>query len=135
MSGHEVSRSIRFCYGHRILGHTGGCEHMHGHNARVEIRCAGPLDEMGMVVDFAEIRRVVESWIQDHWDHRMLLRRDDPMADVLRQSGEPIYEMDGDPTAENMAACLFHVAREGGLPVVSIRFWETSTSMAAYTEP
>lgn len=135
MTGHEATRSIRFCYGHRIQGHAGGCKHLHGHNARVEVSCAGPLDDLGMVVDFAEIRRVVEAWIRDNWDHRMLLRADDPMLPVLQEHGEPVFAMDVDPTAENMAARLFAVARAGGLPVSCVRFWETPSNMAAYGGP
>jgi len=129
---HGVTRILSFCYGHRIRGHEGGCAHLHGHNARVEVECKGPLDALGMVVDFGEIRRVLETWIDANWDHRMILEKGDPMAPVLKERGEPVHLLDAPPTAENLARRLFEVAAGAGLPVTAIRFWETERSMALY---
>ena len=131
---YTAAKVISFCYGHRLVGHGGACRHLHGHNARVEVICRGELDALGMVVDFAEIRRVLRSWIDAHWDHRMILASDDPMATVLQDQGEPVFLLDGPPTAERLAAHLFGVAREAGLPVARIRLWETETSVATYGE-
>ena len=134
MGVHTVSKLLDFCYGHRILGHTGRCGHLHGHNARVEITCRGPLDELGMVVDFAEINRCLGGWIDRHWDHRMILQAGDPLAELLREEGEPVFSLDLPVTAENMAKHLFGVAREAGLPVAAIRLFETPDSGAGYEE-
>lgn len=134
MGEHTVGRFIEFCYGHRIPGHAGRCRNLHGHNARVEIVCTGPLDELGMVVDFAEIKRVVGTWIDEHWDHKMILQEGDPLATPLREAGEPVFELDAPTTAENLAARLFAVARDAGLPVAAVRFWETPDSVATYGE-
>lgn len=131
---YTAAKVISFCYGHRLVGHGGACRHLHGHNARVEVICRGELDALGMVVDFAEIRRVLQTWIDAQWDHRMILASDDPMAAVLREQGEPVFLLDGPPTAERLAAHLFEVAREAGLPVAGIRLWETDTSVATYGE-
>jgi len=132
VGSHRVQTSLRFCYGHRIPGHQGGCAHLHGHNARVEIECAGELDEFGMVVDFAKIKRVVAQWVDANWDHKMILQAGDPLVQVLREQGEPVFELDTVPTAENLAAHLFHVASDAGLPVSAVRFWETGTSVATF---
>jgi len=128
-------KRLTFCYGHRIRGHAGRCRHLHGHNAQVEIECRGSLDGLGMVVDFAEIRDRVERWIRDNLDHRMVLADDDPLVEVLRAQGEPVYVLDAPPTAENLARLLFEAARDAGLPVTAVRFWETGTAMAAYEKP
>ena len=135
MGQHTVSRSFRFCYGHRIPGHAGPCRHLHGHSAKVEVVCQGELDELGMVVDFARIKEVVEGWALAHLDHRMILMRGDPLVDVLEAQGEPVFVMEGSPTAENMAALLFSAATRAGLPVVRVRLWESETSMASYEGP
>jgi len=132
MDVHGVVRILTFSYGHRIRGHEGLCAHLHGHNARVEVECKGPLDALGMVVDFGEIRRVLETWIDANWDHRMILEQGDPMARVLAERGEPVHELDAPPTAENLARRLYEVAAKAGLPVRAIRFWETERSMALY---
>jgi 6-pyruvoyltetrahydropterin/6-carboxytetrahydropterin synthase len=34
---YRVSKSVSFCYGHRLLNYQGKCQHLHGHNARAVI--------------------------------------------------------------------------------------------------
>jgi len=131
---HAASRFIDFCYGHRIPGHAGKCRHLHGHNGRAEIVCAGPLDALGMVVDFAEIRRVLDGWVLSHWDHKLILESGDDLIPILRERGEPVFQLDAPTTAENLAAHLFFVAKDANLPVASVRFWETPDSMASFSE-
>jgi 6-pyruvoyltetrahydropterin/6-carboxytetrahydropterin synthase len=129
----RVSREISFCYGHRLLDYEGKCRHLHGHNGKAEITIeAHGLDSRGIVIDFSEIRRVVQQWIDENLDHRMILRRDDPAVPALQQAGEPIYLLEGNPTAENLARLIFDVAAAEGYPVVEVRFWETPHCSATY---
>jgi 6-pyruvoyltetrahydropterin/6-carboxytetrahydropterin synthase len=132
----HVSREIDFCYGHRLLNYDGKCKYLHGHNGRAVITLASStLDERGMVLDFSDIKRVVAQWIDDHLDHRMLLHRDDPAVAVLREMGEPMYLLDVNPTAENIARLIFQVTRDHGSPVISCQLWETPRCYATYGEP
>jgi len=133
MGVHEASLTLTFSYGHRIRGHGGRCAHLHGHNGRVEFACRGELDRLGMVIDFAKIKEAMEGWILAHWDHRMILQRDDPMLKLLDGTGEPVFAMDSPPTAENMAAHLFGVARDAGLPIRAVHLWETDVSMGSFS--
>ena len=129
----RVSREIDFCYGHRLLGHEGKCRHLHGHNGRVIITIeADRLDDRGMVFDFSDIKRTVNRWIDEHLDHQMILRRDDPAVPVLEELGEPMFLLEGNPTAENIARLIFDFATAAGLPVVEVRLWETPRCCAAY---
>ena len=81
---------------------------------------------MGMVIDFAHVSEIVKGWIDANLDHRMLLCRDDPMTPVLKAAGEPVYLMDDNPTAENIASLIWLAARDAGLQVTEVRVWETS---------
>ena len=129
----NVSREIDFCYGHRLLNYPGKCRHLHGHNGRVVITFeASGLDDRGMVLDFSEIKRVVSRWIDENLDHRMILNRTDPAVPVLEGLGEPMYLIDVNPTAENIARLIFEVARGQGFPVVDVRLWETPHCCARY---
>jgi len=128
-----VTRLIHFCYGHRLLGTGGKCRHLHGHNGLIEISLRrAKLDGLGMVMDFDEIKRTVERWVAEELDHRMLLNKRDPLVPVLRKQGEPVLAMAGNPTAENIARLIFDYAKSRGLPVASVRLWETDSSLAAY---
>ena len=129
----QVCREIDFCYGHRLLGYQGKCQHLHGHNGRALITIqASELDGRGMVLDFSEIKRTVSRWIDQHFDHRMLLHRDDPLVPLLKGAGEPLFLMSVNPTAENMARLISQVAADHGLPVVEVRLWETPRCFATY---
>jgi len=128
-----ISRELDFCYGHRLLNHAGKCRHLHGHNGRVELVFETPeLDARGMVVDFSEIKRVVGGWIDEHLDHRMILDRSDPAVAALRELGEPMFLLDANPTAENIARAIFEFARGQGFPIVEVRLWETPRCAATY---
>jgi 6-pyruvoyltetrahydropterin/6-carboxytetrahydropterin synthase len=130
---HRVTRQISFCYGHRLLNYDGKCRHLHGHNGRAVLTLeSARLNELGMVVDFTRIKQVVGRWIDEALDHKMLLHKDDPALPALRQLGEPVFVMDVNPTAENIARLIYDYATGQGLPVVEVQLWETDTCHAGY---
>jgi 6-pyruvoyltetrahydropterin/6-carboxytetrahydropterin synthase len=129
----RVSREIDFCYGHRLLNYDGKCKYLHGHNGRAIITIeSASLDERGMVLDFSEIKRVVSSWIDEQLDHRMLLHNSDPVVPLLQQMGEPLFLMDENPTAENIARLIFDFTATRGFPIVECKLWETPRCYATY---
>lgn len=131
----SVTKNIEFCYGHRLTQYSGKCQHLHGHNGRLEIEISGErLDERGMLTDFGDIKRLMKVWIDDNLDHRMILKADDPLAGLLAERGEPVFTMAENPTAEALAQLIFLKARELGLPVSRVRMWETSDSFATFGE-
>jgi 6-pyruvoyltetrahydropterin/6-carboxytetrahydropterin synthase len=131
---YSVTKRIDFCYGHRLLDYDGICRHPHGHNAVAEIEVrTETLDRRNMVVDFSDIKQRIKGWIDRELDHRMILRRDDPLVDALRKLGEPVYLLESNPTVERIARLLFDISREQGLPVSRVTVWETPSSWATYT--
>ena len=135
MAQHKVTKSIDFCYGHRLLEYDGKCKHLHGHNGLIEVDIeADSLDSLGMVMDFTSVRDIVKGWVDENLDHKMLLRRDDPVAPILEELGEPIYLLDDNPTAENIAKHIYLQGRSRGLNVAEIRLWESPSSYATYRE-
>jgi 6-pyruvoyltetrahydropterin/6-carboxytetrahydropterin synthase len=130
---YRVTREIDFCYGHRLLNYDGKCKYLHGHNGRAIITIEAPqLDKRGMVLDFSDIKRVVSQWIDENLDHRMILHRDDPLIQVLRQHGEPLHVIDVNPTAENIARLIFEFTQAHGFPIVEASLWETPNCFATY---
>ncbi len=131
----KVTREIDFCYGHRLLNYDGKCRFLHGHNGRAVITLEGEqLDDLGMVLDFSDIKRIVSTWIDDNLDHRMILNRDDPVVAHFQQLGEPMYLIDTNPTAENIAKLIYDFTKEHGFPVAEVRLWETPRCFATYRE-
>ena len=129
-----VTKRIDFCYGHRLLDYDGVCKHPHGHNAVVEVDVrTDRLDKRNMVADFSDIKRLVKGWIDRELDHKMILRRDDPLVPLLTSAGEPMYLLDSNPTVERIAKLIYDKGHELGLDIVTVRVWETPTSVATYT--
>jgi 6-pyruvoyltetrahydropterin/6-carboxytetrahydropterin synthase len=130
---YRVTREIYFCYGHRLLNYDGKCRHLHGHNGRAVITLeSSTLDPLGMVMDFSRIKRVLNDWIDEALDHKMLLHQDDPVLPLLRQQGEPVFVMNVNPTAENIARLIYDFATGQGFPVLEVQLWETESCFASY---
>jgi len=132
---YRISKSISFCYGHRLLNYDGKCKHLHGHNARAVILLEQEeLDERGMLVDFKDIKDVVKKWIDAELDHNMLLCKNDPILPVLREAGERFFVMDDNPTAENIAKLIYEFVAAADYPVIDVSIWETDTCYASYRD-
>lgn len=130
---YSVTRLIHFCYGHRLLDYAGKCRHPHGHNGILEITISSPkLDSLGMVIDFDEIKKKVQLWVDAELDHKMILNEKDPLVPVLKKMGDPVVLLASNPTAENIAKHVFDYAQKSDLLVSSVKLWETQNSFAEY---
>ncbi len=130
---YKVTREIHFCYGHRLLNYAGKCKNLHGHNGKVEIDLfSEALDSLGMVRDFGDIKAIVQTWIDNELDHKMILSRRDPIIPLLDQFNQPYYLIDENPTAEAISKLIYDYAVSRGLPVTEVRIWETPNSCASY---
>ena len=135
MPTHRVTKIIEFCYGHRLIDHKGSCRYLHGHNGLLEVVVeSDSLDDMGVVMDFATVRDLVKGWVDENIDHRMILYREDRVVPVLTELGEPLYLMDENPTAENIAKHIYEQVCHRGLNVSEVRLWETPSSYTTYRD-
>lgn len=148
---HQISVTIPFCAGHRILGHKGKCRYLHGHNYSAIMRLeAVQLNPLGMVADFSVVKDVIGKWIMDNWDHNMILSTNDPVLSLPQGldideediwAGKAPYVLRNNPTAENIAVCLWNRIIElcptiPGLTVVKlieVIIKESENTYASYT--
>ena len=115
------------------MDYDGPCMHPHGHNAKVEVLIKGDkLDKRHILFEFGDLEDKVKGWIDKNLDHRMLLRKDDPLVKPLQELGEPVFIFETSPTAEAIAKVIFDNCILENLPVDEIRIWETESSYAAY---
>jgi 6-pyruvoyltetrahydropterin/6-carboxytetrahydropterin synthase len=137
----EVTKIFKFDAAHRLYSYQGLCNHIHGHTYVAEITIsAEALNSQEMVVDFKEIKQKIGGWIDENWDHALLLHSADPLSNVIKKVIDMprLYLFDSNPTAEAMATILCAVAEEyyrdrGALNVGSVKIWETPTSYAECT--
>jgi len=118
---YELSVESSFAAAHSLRGYEGECERLHGHNWRVEVRLAAEeLDELGMVVDFRDVKAALAGVLAD-LDHRHL--NDVPPFDTIN------------PTTENLCRHIAGRLQEGLPSHVAVRrvsCWESDRCSASY---
>jgi 6-pyruvoyltetrahydropterin/6-carboxytetrahydropterin synthase len=100
------TRRIEFDSAHRIIGHENKCKLLHGHRYVMEVTfVANSLDNLGRVIDFGDIKKILGSWVDENLDHNTILSiNDKELGDKISQiTGQKIYYMQQNPTAENIA--------------------------------
>ena len=75
----KIVKIIQWDMGHRVMNHRSVCKGLHGHRYKAEICVEGDIvnetgvSEEGMVVDFADIKRIANSFIHDKLDHAFMV--------------------------------------------------------------
>ncbi|CAM5328224.1 6-carboxytetrahydropterin synthase QueD [Thauera mechernichensis] len=113
----RITRRLEFDAGHRIPDHASQCRHLHGHRYALEITLSGEvikadgLPVNGMIMDFADVKRIAKELVVDRWDHAFLVYRGDTrVLDFLTSMPEhKTVVLDLVPTAENLAAEAFRL--------------------------
>jgi len=111
----SIKREIRFEASHRLLNYQGKCNNIHGHNYFVWVYFRNKkdeLDSLGMVIDFNDVKKGIGQWIDDNWDHALILNEDDNELVGFLPVTFKQYVMKGNPTAENMAIFLLTLGKE-----------------------
>ena len=114
----ELVKTFRFEAAHSLpnvpQGHK--CSRLHGHSYRVDVHVTGQPDpKTGWVVDFGDIKRVVEA-VLDKLDHRHL------------------NEIPGleNSTAEILAGYIWDRAKPALACLSAVVVWESDTSRCIY---
>ncbi len=108
-----ICRTYRFEAAHFLpnVHREHKCRRMHGHNYRVDIWVAGPVEATGFVMDFFDLDEVVSPLVRN-LDHRVL-------NEVLGLEN---------PTAELIAAWFFERLKCAG--ITAVRVYETDDCFA-----
>lgn len=129
----ECTRRIEFDAGHRVDGHEGKCKFLHGHRYALEATATSKnLNELGMVADFGKIKKIIKDWIDLNFDHNLILKESDAEIgkSVSEYTGQKIYYMKNNPTAENIASHLKNdifpkLLAEESFKISKVKLYET----------
>lgn len=131
----RITKEVYFCYGHRLMNHSGKCRHLHGHSVKAAISIQQDrLDEQSMVCDFSTVKACVEAYVDQYFDHNFLLHKEDPLIPVLLENNERFFVLDEHPTAEVISKMIFKHLQATGFSVVEVVLWETASAYASYRE-
>ena len=141
MSTIRITKEFRFEGAHALLGYDGRCRNIHGHSYILYITIKGePLNgtdspKEGMVIDFKELKAIVNENIIDKFDHALVLRKDTPLAQELAASYPTVIMTDFQPSTENLICYFADVLKDKlpqGVELFSIKMHETAGSFAEW---
>jgi len=114
-----VTKIFEFHAAHFLKSHNGKCAQLHGHTYKLEVTCAGHMNENGIVIDFGDVEHYVNMFIIEVLDHTCL---------------NNIKQFEDNPTAEKLAYFIYNTLNEIDIPlkVTEVKVWETPTSYATY---
>lgn len=120
-----VSKEFTFDSAHHLHCYDGKCKSLHGHTYKLQVMMMGKVDHRGIVIDFADIKRITKERVLNYLDHQYL-------NDVLPPMNT---------SAENMVVWIFEQIAEGlrieklapDIQLSEVRLWETPTSYASVT--
>jgi 6-pyruvoyltetrahydropterin/6-carboxytetrahydropterin synthase len=128
---------------HALKGHDGPCRFIHGHSYKLSVTLYGkPIMDMnspqlGMVMDFGEMKKIVHENIIKVFDHALVLNRHSLLEekDTRPELFEKLLMVDYQPTSENLL--LDFVSRikpllPAHIVLHSMRLRETATAYAEW---
>lgn len=107
-----ITKVFTFDAAHQLPWHQGKCRNLHGHTYKLEVTVRGPINEDGVVADFADVGTTVKETLIKKYDHQYLNDHFD------------------NPTAELLAVSFFKQLEAEGLDIHRITLWETPTCSA-----
>ena len=139
----RLSRIFRFETAHALLGYDGACRHIHGHSYRLVVTIIGaPLQDdahpkNGMVMDFGDLKMLVEKAVIKPFDHALLLndKASVDLIEQLKKNDEKLVLLPYQPSCENMLLEFKNTLQKmlpASIKLHSLRLWETENSFAEW---
>ncbi len=101
----DAVREYEICAGSYVLNSHG--DHILNYLGIISFYCrAEQLDSVGRVIDFGDIKTKLCDWVEENWDHKMLIFDQDPWAKILKETDSTVVLVPFNPTAENLAEYL-----------------------------
>tara|TARA_A100001015_G_scaffold175345_1_gene194974 strand:- start:186 stop:644 length:459 start_codon:yes stop_codon:yes gene_type:complete len=107
----RITKEFKFETGHALFGYDGLCKNVHGHSYKLSVTLLGtPITDpdhvkYGMVMDFSDLKKIVNETIVTPFDHATVLNVDSPhkeLADTMESRGHKIMRVQYQPTSEMM---------------------------------
>jgi len=138
---YKISREFSFPMGHRLSKHKGRCQFIHGHNFKIIVGLmTKDLNENDMVMDFGDLKEIVQKYIDMYCDHVLAVNKNDQLVSEKISEmipGSRIIQYENDPTAEVIAKTIFyHIDQEINSEKVIVDYvtvYENDKSSATFT--
>ncbi len=144
MSKIRITKQFTFETGHALYGYDGKCRNVHGHSYKLSVTVIGkPIADtahvkFGMVIDFSDLKKIVNREIVDVFDHATVFNKNTPhveLAEELSNRGHSVLLVDYQPTSEMMVidfASKIKALLPENINLHSLRLQETASSYAEW---
>lgn len=144
MSNIRITKQFTFETGHALYGYDGKCKNVHGHSYKLSVTVIGsPITDtsdvkLGMVIDFSDLKKIVEEEVIDPFDHATVFNKNTPhveLAKELTDRGHKVILADYQPTSENMVidfAAKIKARLPKQIQLHSLKLRETETAFAEW---
>lgn len=110
----RLTKVFSYAMAHALDSYDGLCKNIHGHTYHLEVTVVGnPVSDSsspkkGMLIDFTDLKRLINNEIVDVWDHALMLNEttNPDLIALLKKSYERIIIVPFQPTTENMLCYL-----------------------------
>ena len=130
-----IACNVHWEMGHRIPEHPGLCRNVHGHSYRMRVGVEGSVQPSGMVMDFFDLRGIIQP-IVDDLDHSFLCDEHDAvMRDFFAAHPMKVVVVPFATTVENISQHVLEMVcgrlkAFGFIQAVTVRIEETASSFA-----
>lgn len=144
MSKIRITKQFTFETGHALYGYDGKCSNIHGHSYKLSVTVIGePISDAsnvkyGMVIDFGDLKKIVNKEIVDVFDHATVFNKNTPhleLANELSSRGHNVLLVDYQPTSEMMVidfASKIKALLPDTIKLHSLRLQETESCYAEW---
>ena len=141
----HLTKIFRFEAAHSLMGYDGRCRNIHGHSYEMRITVKGMpvMDDSspknGMVMDFKELKDIVNEEIIDRYDHAFIINSQmpDEFIEEVKRHYERIIVLPFQPTTELMLIDFSEKIKKRlpeNVRLVKIFLKETEGSFAEWIE-
>ena len=139
----RLTKEFEFEMAHSLLNYDGLCQHIHGHSYKLAVTVIAIPNwdknspKRGMVMDFGDLKRIVNKLITIPLDHALVLNSETPKEWYTNNSQlfGRIHLVDYQPTCENMVIDFAEKIKSelpNGIELFSVKLHETATSFAEW---
>ena len=123
----EITVEKDFAAAHRLREYDGNCEHLHGHNWKVEMTLgAHELNELGLAIDFRIAKKLLKDAL-DVFDHKYLNDLE------LFEKVNPSCELIAKAIFDHVAGALRRDKSLATVFVSKVQVWESRGSSVTYS--
>ncbi|HEY9343426.1 MAG TPA: 6-carboxytetrahydropterin synthase [Hanamia sp.] len=136
-----ITKIFRFEMAHAIFGYTGKCKNIHGHSYILQVTVTkstssdGFITGPGFIMDFKELKKIVNEKIIKELDHRLILSGEYLKLNPAFESAENIFKWKIEPSAENILIYIkeqIEMALPEEIKLIKLQLYETADSYAEW---